>query len=275
MSKSHLELTTISESKEIDPTQKLANEYYKKLELLESTQGFLAQLLLSFPKTSCLNVLSIACGWEPIELQALKQFFNKHNLSFNYLGTDIDSTNIDGCKKKYSSEKNAKFVCLDSVDHEQLSTILKEQDMQDIHLVIARHPVFVLDDIKCFNSFTKIFNKTIPTLLKPGGSLLVSIYNDTECEQFIDVMKAVTDSKPITLPESTAIFRGKETRGFLGYTVELYSDRYFYAYTQFQAKKTALLSNLLPQNTFFGTKEKEDDGSLKKDSPSLPQGLFW
>jgi hypothetical protein len=211
------------------------DQFHSRLNELEQNGQFISALQARFPETAQINILSIGCGDEPYELEALRPFFNERQLAFNYVGIDVNEDDIKVCQGNYQNNNNVKFQVIDGMNYPEIAKLFQG----DIHIILMRHPMLFSQNpptAHISKFFERMFTTTIPYLLAEGGNLIVSLYHPEEKSSFLELTKLITDAQPIALSESTKVFYQTE------YVVtplgdmprELYSDRYFFTVPNFQ-----------------------------------------
>lgn len=113
------------------------------------------------------KILSIGCGKvAQVEVDALKKYF----ANFSYQCVEADARKV----KSYTRQDQVTIMHADASNMDLLQS--KGLVLNVFDVVIVRHP-----DFHTFGEpFAKIFRRVIPSYLKKGGILVVSILNDQE-----------------------------------------------------------------------------------------------
>lgn len=226
---------TESERLAAEKRNDIVNQFLGRLNELEDQGQFASALQERFSEAKQINILSIGCGDEPYELDALKLFFNQHPFAFNYIGVDVLEDDIKKCKSNYQ-ESNVKFQVMDGMNYTEIQKLFNGED---IHIIIMRHPLLFKDNPQTkpvAEFFDRIFTTTVPYLLAEGGDLIVSLYHPEEQSDFLRLTQLISDAPPVALSESKAVFYEKEcvVTGLGDMPRDVYSDRFFYALPDFQ-----------------------------------------
>lgn len=235
----------------------IANHYAQRLAALENEHRVFSSVQHNFPDAKTINILSIGCGEDPVEPELIEELFKQKGLQVKFVGIDIDNSAIKECQKKYANKDNFSFQCIDGV---KFNKIAAEVENGQYHIIIDRHPVFVPNS-PFINHFRYIFSSTVPYLLASGGTLVTSIYGEEEREPFLEVIKTITDAKPVQLRESKTVLAEIDRRPtfFRVNEVECYADRFVYAYPNFSPNKVIQIEK---ENSVFYP-EAEQANSLR------------
>jgi hypothetical protein len=134
---------------------------------------------ISHPK-----IVSFGVGFQAnVEIGALNNLFGSH---YVYTGIELDPVKVDFYQNLLN---NMKIVAADGSDWGALQKLGIKPNMYDI--AIVRHPNFSENA----DVFKKIFRVIIPRLLKKGGQLIISVYNEVETRFFV-----TKDNKPTLDP---------------------------------------------------------------------------
>lgn len=210
------------------------DQYLHYLKSLVSEHNLIDSLRAQFPNKKTINVLSIGCGSQPVEISALTNILDSADLTLNYVGIDINESVIASCRQQFSKKPYCQFHAINGVQYQELELLLKKAGQDETHIIIMRHPV-LLHSSPYLACFDRMFLTTIPYLLAKGGSLIVSIYTESEKDHFLRIMEKITSAKPICAPENkTHLAEVDVIPTFLqDITIECYAERFCFAYMNF------------------------------------------
>jgi hypothetical protein len=199
--------------------------------LLAIGDGLLSSLESNFQVTTY-NILSLACGEFPYEIEALTAFFHQAQKSFNYIGIDTDREAISINQRNYQHCHHIKFHLEDITAIDNIKLIL---DNQPVHLIISRHPILFLNN-PAAEVFKYAFLTTVPYLLAPGGTLLASLFYQQEAEHFCQMLPPICTNEIITLPEDPSNHCAVESvcYGLTEISAPKSYDHYFFAVINFK-----------------------------------------
>jgi hypothetical protein len=214
-------------------SQAVANDYQQRLTELNQQIGFVESLKKKFPNAS-LNVLSIGCGDDLIEREAVVNFFRAHQLSIHFIGIDVDDMAIKNCKDKYHHDPHTQYHVLDGMKYDEIKKLFAGE----IHVIVLRHPLLYQDWAEtkfvsmCFN---RILTTTVPYVLAEGGLLLTSLYHPEEKHIYDKLINLIATEIPVAINENKQHLKHVEERVFYNVTtmVDVYEDYYFYVSSDF------------------------------------------
>jgi len=249
----------------------MVNQFNDRLEMLEETTQMFSALKTHFSDVKQWNVLSIGCGDEPYEIDALQKFSATHNMLFNYVGIDVNSADISHCQSEYRNQPNVNFHIVDGMDYPSIQKLFDKE----VHLIILRHPLLFRlwsETVRVADFFERILNTTVPFVLAEGGGLIVTLYHPEERDSFIKLASMMTDDKPIELDESKKTFYQTEyvTTPLGDVPRDVYSDRYFFALPHFHPNQVLLAEK---KNGLF-EQENEHVKTIVKMLSEIHHGLY-
>ena len=113
------------------------------------------------------QIVSFGVGYQAdVEISVLNNLFGAH---YVYTGIELDPSKVNFYK---NLSGNMKIVAADGSDWFALQKLGLKPNRYDI--AIVRHPNFAENS----EAFKKIFRVIIPRLLKRGGQLIISLYNE-------------------------------------------------------------------------------------------------
>ncbi len=142
---------------------------------------------------SSIKIIDLACGQPPVI--GIDLFFRVFYGSIpRYYGVDINASQIEHNKKLYDKYENFTFIEASAIDLDQLRYILVHNlfDIGLFDIGILRNGNFTdKEHVKLFNQMLTI---SLPTLLKPQGSIIATSYSPQEIEVIKTLLKV--DSLP-------------------------------------------------------------------------------
>lgn len=220
----------------INPCMSAKEFYLKRLKDYDANFNFYDTITTNFPNASCINILSIGCGGNPVEYPALEEFFYPSKILF--IGIDIEEEAIKECQETYAERVNAEFHVVDATNSKAIKKLFENQP---VHIIVSRHPELYssMEQLRqTVNIFEKIFISSIPKLLVPGGTLLVSNFLQEEKERLKEILPLITQRSYFELPQIenslfTTIFEKTHLNDILH---GLFYDKYFGGVNNFQPK---------------------------------------
>lgn len=141
------------------------------LKYLETFDYF--KLLIELkPKT--IRVLSLACGTAR-EVEVLRDYFEKFQISVDYVGIDINSNQIQENGQVFKEFSAVEFVCADVRDEDKLLSFMEPKSFD---IVMVRNP----DIINMPHVFEPIFTRIGPIFGKKDSILWTTFYHPQERE---------------------------------------------------------------------------------------------
>lgn len=239
--------------------ERVLEQYQQRLKQLDEQHRLTQSLKINFPGINTINVLSIGCGHEPVELPALENFLEAKGFTLNYIGIDVEQNAIDDCNTRFAGP-TSRFRNINGNNVDQIRRLFSS----NIHIIVLRHPLLFEEfgqTKKIAEEFKTILTQAVPQLLANHGILLASIYLPEEKKSF-EQMLTMVSSQPMTqLPANETIQSHTAYRpNFFDSPVEsckdiYYYDRYFLAIIDFKARP-ALLAEIQFGNFGSGVLEK-------------------
>lgn len=191
--------------------------YIKRLQQFQQATNFIELLQQNFPAET-LNVISIGCGPNPIEIPALEAILKR---KFNYTGIDTSRSDIDKNNQQFKENDLIKFY---NVDASNLNAV-KMLFVEKAHLIILRHPILNIKRPDFISPFLDIYLKVIPYILEEKGSIIVSNYHPNESVISYNLLSSMSLTAPIKLDDDGS--------GATGENGSLQAEHYFHGVAQF------------------------------------------